>query len=60
MCIGMLSIFALTVLGLIGWAGFKLGKAIWENKSTVTRKALAIYNLPETAYQAFTSRHKNI
>jgi TRAP-type C4-dicarboxylate transport system permease small subunit len=52
--------FALTFLGLIGWAGYNLVKMMWENKSTIARMALAIYNLPETAYQTFTRRQKNI
>jgi len=60
MCVGMLSMFALTFLGLIGWAGYNLVKMMWENKSTIARTALAIYNLPETAYQTFTTRQKNI
>ena len=60
MCIGLLSMFKLTFLGLIGWAEIKFIMVIWENKSTITRKALAIYNLPETAYQTFTTRQKNI
>ena len=60
MCVGMLSMFALTFLGLIGWAGYTLVKMMWENKSTIARMALAIYNLPETAYQTFTTRQKNI
>ena len=60
MCVGMLSMFALTFFGLIGWAGYKLVKMMWENKSTIARTALAIYNLPETAYQTFTTRQKNI
>ena len=50
MCVGMLSMIALTFLGLIGWAGYNLVKMMWENKSTIARTALATYNLPETAY----------
>ena len=60
MCVGMLSMLALTFLRLIGWAGYNLVKMMWENKSTIARMALAIYNLPETAYQTFTTRQKNI
>ena len=60
MCVGMLSTFALTFLGLIGWAGYNLVKMMWENKSTIARTALAIYNLPDIAYQTFTTRQKNI
>ena len=60
MCVGMLSMSALTFLGLIGWAGYNLVKMMWENKSSIARTALAIYSLPETAYQTFTTRQKNI
>ena len=56
----MLSMIALTFLGLIGWAGYNLVKMMWENKSTIARTALAIYNLPDIAYQTFTTRQKNI
>jgi|TARA_B100000768_G_scaffold127727_1_gene118371 hypothetical protein len=56
----MLSMFALIFPCLVGWGIYKLGKTVWENKSTIARTALAIYNLPETAYQAFTTRQKNI
>ena len=60
MCVGMLSIFALTFLVLNGWAGFKLGRVMCENKSTVARTAFGIYNLPEIAYQTCETRQKNI
>ena len=58
MCVGMLSMFALIFPCLVGWGIYKLGKTVWENKSTIARTALAIYNLPETAYQTFTTRQK--
>jgi hypothetical protein len=56
----MLSMFALIFPCLVGWGIYKLGKTVWENKSTIARMALAIYNLPETAYQTFTTWQKNI
>ena len=60
MCVGMLSMFALIFTCLVGWGIYKIGKTVWENKSTIARTALAIYNLPETAYQTFTTGQKNI
>ena len=33
---------------------------MWENKSTIARTALSIYNSPENAYQTFTTQQKNI
>jgi hypothetical protein len=56
----MLSMFALIFPCLIGWGIYKLGKTVWENKSTIARTALVIYNFPETAYQTFTTRQKDI
>tara|TARA_B100000674_G_scaffold362691_1_gene305401 strand:+ start:443 stop:616 length:174 start_codon:yes stop_codon:yes gene_type:complete len=48
----MCAITGLSILGLLGWGVFNVGKAAWQNRSTITRYAYNCYNLPETTYQA--------
>ena len=60
MCIGMLSIFALTMLSLLGWVAYEVGKKIWENKLVIGRSAVTVFNLPESTYQAITAKQTNV
>ena len=60
MCVGTLSMFALMILGLLGWGTYEVGKKIWDNRSTIARTAVAVFNFPENAYQSIKSRQTNI
>ena len=60
MCVGMLSVFGLMMLSLLGWVVYEVGKKVWDNKSTIARAAVAVFNLPENAYQSIKARQTNI
>ena len=60
MCVGMLSMFALMMLSLLGWGAYEVGKKLWDNKSTIAHTALAVFNFPEKAYQSIRARQTNI
>ena len=60
MCFGMLSMFALMMLSLLGWGVYEVGKKLRDNKSTIGHTALAVFNLPENAYQSTKDRQTNI
>ena len=60
MCVGMLSMFALMMLSLLGWCAYEVGKKLWNNKSTIARTALAVFNFPENAYQSIKARQTKI
>ena len=49
----MCAITGLSILGLLGWGVYTVGKATWQKRSTIARYAYNFYNLPETIYQAF-------
>ena len=59
MCIGMLSMFALMMLSLLGWGAYEVGKKFWDYKSTIARTAVAVFNFPENAYQSIKARQTN-
>ena len=59
MCVGMLSMFALMMLSLLGWGAYEVGKKLWDNKSTIAHTALAVFNFPEKAYQSIRARQTN-
>ena len=59
MCVGTLSMFALMVLSLLGWGAYEVGKKIWENRSAVARRAVAVFNFPDNAYQSIKARQTN-
>ena len=59
MCVGMLSMFALMMLSLFGWGAYEVGKKLWDNKSTIARTAVAVFNFPENAYQSIKARQTN-
>lgn len=60
MCVGMLSMFAFMMLSLLGWGTYEVAKKLWDNKSTIARAAVAVFNFPENAYQSIKARQKNI
>ena len=60
MCVGILSMFALLMLSLLGWGAYQLGKKLWDNKSIIARTAVAVVNFPENAYQSIKARQTNI
>ena len=60
MCAGMLSMFALIMLSLLGWGVYEVGKKLWDNKSTIGRTAIAVFNFPENAYQSTKAGQTNI
>ena len=60
MCVGMLSMFALLMLSLLGWGAYEVGKNLWDNKSTIARTAVAGFNFPEKAYQSSKAKQTNI
>ena len=60
MCVGMLSMFAFMMLSLLGWGAYEVAKKLWDNKSTIARAAVAVFNFPENAYQSIKTRQKNI
>ena len=60
MCVGMLSMFAFMMLSLLGWVAYEIGKKIWDNRSTIARIAVAVFNFPENAYQSIKARQTNI
>ena len=60
MCVGILSMFALMMLSLLGWGAYEVGKKLWYNKSIIARTAVAVVNFPENAYQSIKARQTNI
>ena len=60
MCVGTLSMFALMMLGLLGWGAYEVGKKIWDIRSTIARTAVAVFNFPENAYQSIKAKQTNI
>ncbi len=60
MCVGMLSMFAFMMLSLLGWVAYEIGKKIWDNRSAIARRAVAVFNFPENAYQSIKARQTNI
>ena len=60
MCVGMLSMFAFMMLSLLGWVAYEIGKKIWDNRAAIARRAVAVFNFPENAYQSIKARQTNI
>ena len=60
MCVGMISMLLFTMISLLGWGAYEVGKKLWDNKSTIARAAVAVFNFPENAYQSMKARQKNI
>ena len=60
MCVGLLSMFALMMLSLLGWGVYEVGKKLWDNKSTIGRTAITVFYFPENAYQSTKDRQTNI
>ena len=60
MCVGMLSMFAFMMLSLLGWVAYEIGKKIWDNRSAIARRAVAVFNFPENAYQSIKARQTNV
>ena len=60
MCFGMLSMFALMILSLLGWVAYEIGKKVGDNKSIIARSVGMVFNFPENAYQSIKARQKNI
>ena len=60
MCVGTLLMFALMMLGLLGWGAYEVGKKIWDIRSTIARTAIAVFNFPENVYQSIKARQTNI
>ena len=60
MCLGMLAMFALMILSLLGWVAYEIGMKVWDNKSTIARSVAIVFNFPENAYQSIRARQTNI
>tara|TARA_B100000513_G_scaffold180771_1_gene99404 strand:- start:82 stop:243 length:162 start_codon:yes stop_codon:yes gene_type:complete len=52
--------FAFMMLSLLGWVAYEIGKKIWDNRSAIARRAVAVFNFPENAYQSIKARQTNI
>ena len=60
MCVGMLSMFALMMLSLLGWYAYEVGKKVGDNKSIIARSVGIVFNFPENAYQSIKARQTKI